>query len=266
MYHPFLKTLIFLLIFVIAGILVDKYFLGRNINSLSTAIIQKPVAYVFSAIENAGFFSRGLLKLKNIITENEHLKKENFILLSKIANSEDLKSENDFLKKALNISTRLNSEVAYANIYYFQLGLDGYDALLNKGANDGINEEDIIISEAGILIGRVEMVYPKFSRILVVNDPDFNVTARVLNSNTSGIVKGALDQGLYFDLIIQSDLIKEGDVVVSSGIDLILPNLIIGTVSHVETEDTELFKKVKIKPAMGEIKIGRVLVIKAKSQ
>ena len=71
-----------------------------------------------------------------------------------------------------------------------------------------------------------------------------------------------MDQGLYFDLIVQSDLIKEGDVVVSSGTDLVPPALVVGTVSHVETKDTDLFKKVKIKPAMGEVKIGRVLIIR----
>ena len=262
MRYSFLKTFVLLFILVIAGMLVDRYFFDRKVNSFAAQAVRRPGSYLFSKAENAGFFFRRLIGFKDVIFENENLKKENLGLLSRLADYEDLKNENDFLRKVLDISPRFNREVAYANIYQFQLGLDGYDVLLNKGAKDGIAEGDIIITEEGVLVGRIKKAYEYFSRALVVSDTDFSVTAKVLNSDTAGIARGALNQGLYFDLIVQSDLIKEGDMVVSSGMDLVPPGLIVGTVSHVETKDTDLFKKVKIKPAMGEVKIGRVLVIR----
>jgi len=224
------------------------------------------MSYLFSRMESAGwrsgFFFRGLVRFRNVVSENENLTKENFGLLSQFANYEDLENENEFLRKVLDISPRFNNKIAYSNIYQFQLGLDGYDVLLNKGTGNGIAEGDIIITEEGVLVGRIEKAYENFSRALVVSDTDFSVTAKVLDSDTAGIARGVLAQGLYFDLIIQSDPIKEGDIVVSSGMDLVPPALIVGTVSHVETKDTDLFKKVKIKPAMGDVKIGRVLIIR----
>jgi len=229
-------------------------------------MVIRPASYLFSTIESASWRSgslfQGLIGLGDAVSENENLTKENLELLSRLADYEDLKNENEFLRKALDISPRFNGETVYANIYQFQLGLDGYDILLNKGASDGIAEGDIVITEEGILVGRIEKASNNFSRVLIVNDTNFSITAKVLNSDTIGIARGALDQGLYLDLIVQGDSIKEGDTVVSSGMDIIPPALIVGTVSHVETKKTDLFKKVRIKPAMGEVKIGRVLIIR----
>ena len=191
------------------------------------------------------------------------MKKEHFILISQLADREDLKNENDFLRKAINIAPRFEKEVSYANIFYFQLGSDGYDVLLNKGTSDGIFDGDIIITEGGVLIGKVEKAYGDFSRALVVGDTDFSVAVKILSSDTVGVARGVLAQGMYLDLIVQSDLVKEGDIVVSSGMDLVPPALVVGTVSYVETNEIDLFKKVKIRPAMGEVKIGRVLIIRS---
>lgn len=256
---------------MITAIFADRYFFDRKLSYFGPAVIKKPASLIFSRIESARFFLRGLGRIRSVISENENLKKENFTLLSQLADHEDLKNENDFLRRSLGISARFNSKVAYANIYYFQLGLDGYDVLLNKGGLDGVSDGDILITDEGILVGSIENAYDKFSRVLFVNDTDFRVTAKVLKGSgtlkeeyltASGIARGTLNQGMYFDLILQSDSIKEGDVVVSSGMDLIPPALIIGTVSYVETNEADLFKKVKIRPAIEEVKIGRVLVIR----
>ena len=265
MRYSVFKTILVLFAVVVSLIFADSYFFDRKINNFGTVMIQRPASYLFSMMESAswrsGSFFQGLIGSGNVVSENENLTKENLELLSRLADYEDLKNENEFLRKALDISPRFNGETVYANIYQFQLGLDGYDILLNKGASDGIAEGDIVVTEEGVLVGRIEKVHDDFSRVLIVSDTNFSITAKVLNSDTVGIARGALNQGLYFDLIVQSDLIKEGDTVVSSGMDIVPPALIVGTVSHVGTEDTDLFKKVKIRPAMREVKIGRVLII-----
>lgn len=258
----FFRTLIVLFVFTIGLILSDSYFFDKKIVNFGSGAVKKPASYFFAKLENIRFFMSGLGRIKSIIAENEGLKKANLNLLSRSADYDDLKNENDFLRKALNISPRFNSRVAYADIYHFQLGPGGYDVLINKGIKDGISDGNVIITEEGILIGKVKRVYDNFSRALVVSDPNFSVAVKILSSGTAGIAKGALDQGMQLNLIIQTDPIKEGDVIVSSGLDLIPPALVVGTVNYINAGATDLFKKVKIKPAMEEIKIGRVLIIK----
>ena len=262
MRYAFIKILIFLFVLTVGLIIADRYFFDRKINNFGTEIIRRPASYVFAKLENAGFFFRSLINFKNIISENDNLKRENLSLLSQLADRNDLKSENEFLRKLLELPPRFNKNITYANIYQFQIGLDGYDVLINKGADDGITDGDIVVTEEGVLVGRIESVGLHFARVLVVSDTDFSVAAEVLNSETAGIARGALAQGLYFDLIVQDDPIKEGDIIVSSGMDLVPPALVVGTVSYVETRGTNVFKKVKISPAMGEVRIGRVLIIR----
>lgn len=262
MRFSFLKTFIFLFTFVIAVIIVDRYFLDRQLTHVGPAVIKMPASYFFTKLESARFVMRGFIKIRDLTAENESLKQENYNLTSQLAGYENAREENNFLRKTLNISPRFRNEITYANIFYFQLGPDGYDVLLTKGTEDKVNDDDVVITEDGVLIGKIKKSYDNFAHVLVVNNPDFSVTAKVLNSSTAGIARGATRKGLYLDLIVQSDPITEGDVIVSSGMDFFPPALIVGTVSHVEANETDLFKKVKIKPAAENIKIGRVLVIR----
>ena len=51
-------------------------------------------------------------------------------------------------------------------------------------------------------------------------------------------------------------------MLMSTGNDLFPPALIIGSVDHIEANATQMFKKVRIRPAIKDVQLGRVLVIK----
>ena len=173
---------------------------------------------------------------------------------------ESLKNENDLLRKSLGLSNTLNRRVVPAGIFDLSLLPDGYSALINKGSQDEVAMGEIILSSDGVLVGRVSAVFASFSKITLVTDPAFKVTVRVMGSQVSGIAHGALSDGMTLDLIVQADEIKEGDQLTSSGDDTVPAGLMVGTVSNVQTSDTQLFKKVKIRPAFEPVN-GPVLVI-----
>ena len=147
-----------------------------------------------------------------------------------------------------------------AGIFNISLAADGYQALINKGSTSGIMVDQTVISPAGELIGRVIVVFSTSSRIMLVTDPNFSVTARVLNGQTSGIARGALADGLNLELVTQADIISEGDTIVTTGDDLIPAGLIIGVVRQVGNNETQLFKKVNINPSL-QLGQGSVVVI-----
>lgn len=266
MRYSFLKTLVFLFITVIAIIFVDVKFFNRRLTHIGPILIKKPASYLFTKLEKVNFFTKKLVNARNLVAENESLKNENLNLLSQFADYEDIKDENKFLRKSLNITPRFRGEIIYADIFNSQLGPSGYDVLITKGEKNGVNDNNVVITEEGVLIGRVKKSYDDFAQLLIVNDPKFSIMVKILNSGTAGIAKGAINKGLSFELVTQGDLIKEGDVVVSSGMDFFPPALIIGTVSYVEINESALFKKVKIKPAIDNVKMGRVLVVKNNTQ
>ena len=69
---------------------------------------------------------------------------------------------------------------------------------------------------------------------------------------------------MYLDFLIQGDDIKEEDVLISTGNDPFPPGLIIGSVDYVEDNATQMFKKVRISPAVQNVRLGKVLIIKTK--
>ena len=220
------------------------------------------LAALFGKFETFNKFADELRRFRSLADENNNLKEENLDLLSRLAKLDVLEQENDFLRRALDIEQEIGRDIIYAHVFNVNLGPDGYNVLLNKGARDGVNKDDIVITEHKALVGVIEEVSNNFSRVLFVFDPEFKITARVLGSATAGIAKGAYREGIYLDLIAKEDEIKEGDVLITTGDDMFPPALLVGSVVHVEVNESQMFKKVRVNPAVGEQRLGSVVVLK----
>lgn len=187
---------------------------------------------------------------KDLSAENSRLRNLVAHYVSTMATNESLQVENDALKKTASLATRLNRHLLPVGIFDISLTPDGYHALINKGSTSGVVAGQTVISSAGELVGKVVVVFSTSSQVMLVADPAFSVTARVLNSQTSGIARGALADGMNFDLVTQADIISEGDTIVTTGDDIIPSGLVIGVVRRVDNNDTQLFKKVNINPSI----------------
>ena len=188
---------------------------------------------------------------QDLATENARLQEIITRYVSTTATLESLQAENDVLKKTAGLATRLKRHLLPTGIFDISLASDGYHALINKGDTSGVVVGQTVISPTGELVGKVVAIFPTSSQILLLTDPAFSVAGRVLGGQTSGIVHGALADGMSFELVTQADNISEGDVVVTTGDDLIPAGLVIGIVRRVDNNDTQLFKKVNINPAAG---------------
>lgn len=229
--------------------------------SLSLHFGQNSLAGIFGGLSLFKKTVSSITTVSKLTQQKMELERNNFELLSKIAELDNIRSENEVLRKILRIREINNYKLSLGNIYTWSSGADGYTVLLNKGSSAGVSEGDIVISGEQILIGVVSEVQKNFSKILTVTDPDFKATAKVLGLNTVGIVNGALSDGLYFDLITQNDPIKDGDIVVTSGNDIFPNSLVIGQVRKVEFRENQVFKKVFIEPAAADIILSKVIIL-----
>lgn len=254
---------VILLVAVIGAVFLNKYFIKDRMTIYPKSLINLS-GNLFTRMENLSGFMGKIKNFNHLANENDKLKLEQKILKSLEAKIDDLESENDFLRRASRISSRLDHPIVYAGIFNFNLAPTGYNVLLNKGSQDGISDGDVVITAEGVLVGKIEKVMQNFSRVLFVSDPEFKITAKVVGLDTSGIARGALNEGMYLDFIVQEDEITEGDRLISTGSDLFPPALIIGSVGHVEINATQMFKKVRIRPAVEDVQLGRVLVVKMK--
>lgn len=258
-----LKSIVFL--FLAAFVL---FFLGiyTPVGRLQTipGFAVNSLASLMAKFEAFNKFADELRRFRSLADENRSLKEENLDMLSRLAKLDVLERENDFLRTALDIERETGRDVIYAHVFNVNLGPDGYNVLLNKGARDGVKKDDVVITGQKALVGVVEEVSDNFSRVLFVFDPEFKITAKVLGSATAGIATGAYREGMYLDLIAKEDEIKEGDVLISTGDDMFPSALLVGSVVHVDVNESQMFKKVRIDPAAGSQRLGSVVVLKKK--
>ena len=81
-------------------------------------------------------------------------------------------------------------------------------------------------------------------------------------SRARGIVAGSLESGPIMKYVKRSDDIKEGDRLVTSGLDGVFPKgLLIGAVSKVNKKSFGLFQYVEVTLAVDPARIEEVLVV-----
>jgi len=257
------KSGVIFLVAVIGAVFLNKYVVKDRMIFYPKTFINLS-SYLFTKAENFGNFADKIKNFNHLASENDKLKQDREVVFSLKAKIDNLENENDFLRRAARISQKLDYPVIYAGIFNLNLAPAGYNVLLNKGIREGVSEGDVVVTAEGILVGKIQKVMQNFSRVLFVSDPEFKITARVIGSDTEGIARGALNDGMYLDFVVQEDEIKEEDVLISTSNDLFPSALIIGSVDYIETNATQMFKKVRIRPAIKDIQLGRVLIIKIK--
>ena len=255
------KSGVVLTVAVIGAIFLNKYVTKDQLIFYPKSFINL-ASYLFTKVEIFGDFVGKVENFNNLASENDKLKQDQEAILNLQAKIDTLENENDFLRRAVGISQEFDYSVVYAGIFNLNLAPTGYNVLLNKGAQDDISEGDVVITAEGVLVGTIQKVMQNFSRVLFISDPEFKVTAKLLGSETSGIARGALNEGMYLDFVAQDDEIKEEDVLLSTGNDMFPPALVIGSVDRVEFNPTQMFKKIRIRPIIKNTQLGRVLVVK----
>jgi rod shape-determining protein MreC len=133
--------------------------------------------------------------------------------------------------------------------------------IINRGARDGIHIGDPVISELG-LVGRVEDVAANAAWIILANDPNSAINARLQNARAEGTVVGQLRGNLRMQFIPQEALVEIGDLVLTSGLGgRFPPDIVIGQVSSVRRQQAALFQEAEIRPTVDFARLELVSVI-----
>ncbi len=173
-------------------------------------------------------------RTKSVQKENEVLKEKISVLETNKAKSELLEKENKDLKKLLNIKISKNTKKTYAKV----IGTDfsqGYSITVNKGTNDGIIIGDIAVFGES-LVGRVEEVFDKISKIKPISSPDISVGSMIPRSQALGYTEGSRENFSHNKVALYlfggTDFAAVGDRILTSGLGTAYPEgFLIGTVT-----------------------------------
>jgi len=184
----------------------------------------------------------------------DSLKRENALYRERVATHERLSDLLKF-KEAVSQPAVAAQVVGLDPTGWFQ------SVVINKGMKSGITLDMPVVNASGV-VGRIVSVSPHYAKVLLVIDQNSAVDCLVQRSRDRGMVKGQSARVCRLDYMVKFGDVKEGDVVITSGLGRIFPKgLPVGTISNVEEGEGTLFKEIEVTPAADFSKLEEVLVI-----
>ena len=133
--------------------------------------------------------------------------------------------------------------------------------VLNRGLNDGVQENNIVTSNNG-LIGRVVEASSSASKVLLITDSRSAVDAYTESGRERCVIVGQNKKTCVILYLPINDNSKVGDVLISSGLGRVYPKgLHIGTISSIVPDSGRLFFKAELQPAADLKHIEEVMII-----
>jgi rod shape-determining protein MreC len=138
---------------------------------------------------------------------------------------------------------------------------------IDKGSSDGVEVDMPVVASAG-LVGHVVRVTTSSAVVQLIIDPDSAVAGRLDGSGETGLLEGQGEGDLRMGLVDPEAVVEPDENVVTAGYriegiarSLYPPNVLIGSVSHVLSEDNALQKLVTVRPAVDFSTLDLVLVV-----
>lgn len=134
---------------------------------------------------------------------------------------------------------------------------------IDKGRRDGVREGMMVVSE-NILVGKVVSVEERSALVQLPTDPASKIPVVVKKPGSLGVqARGLLlpsKEGLIVDRILQTEDVREGDLVLTEG-EGWLPDLLIGQIQEVLGQEAAIYKQARVSPLIDYETLRIVFVV-----
>lgn len=245
---------------VVAVVFLNKILNGWLQDSIYRLAKAPGISYA-AKLANLSKYTNAFLNTKRLINENAKLKQQNIEFLSAKAEADSLKLENNLLRAQLRVAERTDNQLLMAHAYNIQRGQLVSTLLIDKGKLDGIMAGMPVIASGNVLVGAVSQALDHTSLVVIVDDPRSKLSVRVLSGATAAQTRGLTHNQLKVDLVTKQDQIKEGDALITNGLDGLPPSLLVALVTGVSSTSADLFQYVTAKPLYDPVQNPTLFVI-----
>ena len=254
-----------LVVCIIVGVTAKKNTTSTAEGALGNATsgVQSGVTSVSDSI--SGFFGY-LTNMKGYEKENEKLRERIASLEDDLRKTENLKEENDRLRKMLELKSKdENYKSVVADVVAFEMDNFSKSYTINKGIKDGITQNCAVITPFG-LVGYVSDAGRNWARISPIVDAKVSVSATIMRVSNTAIVQGdmsLMEDGLCKMTYVSKETgIEIGDYIETSGAGGIIPaGIYIGKVTEVKTDVTGVSQEAIIQPGVDFSNLKEVMVV-----
>jgi rod shape-determining protein MreC len=222
------------------------------------AEVQRGAASITGSIRDAW---TGYGNLRGVREENEHLKRQVGELQIQIQQERALAERARQLERLLGFRQQLRVETIPASVIGASASLEFRGITIDKGSMTSVTANMAVIAPTG-LIGRVVTPTQHASKVQLLIDRNAAAGALVERSRAQGIVIGENTDTLRMDFVAATADVKQGDTIVTSGVDGIYPKgFVIGKIEQVGNGNG-IYKAIRVRPSVDFNTLEEVLVVK----
>lgn len=245
----------FLLICSLFIYLLDYFKLFTSLKKNTNIYIISLKQTVFATYQSLKNTSEIIRNFQQISKEYEELKLQKVKDTSLNFELSLLRQENENLRKQLQAPL----PPSYVYLPAKVIGITRFMEI-DLGEDLGVKIDLPVVFE-NILIGKIIEVSSRRSLVRLVTDNESKIsvkTARGAKGEASGLFQDSLQLGK----VLQKDPLFLDDMVMTTGEDGFPPNLLIGKVFHIFSEDIKVYKQAKFKTLLDFASLKNVFIIK----
>lgn len=256
-------------ILVIVVISTALFFLDKagvfdyGVNLIRNFIIQPATRTVIYLAEESLFISKNIFGIRGVIKENIFLKNELDFFRGEYFRLANVSQENEFLRQALDLEKEKDGrKIVLADILSFDPFQANDSFIINKGRRDGVKENDPVILQGNVAVGRVKEVGEKDSHVLLLTSPQSKITVVSENDAAKGVVLGSASGALTLDLVLKDAELHVGEIFLASGLDGVFKRgYLIGELTKITSGDSAPFQQASMKPFFSLRDLKQVFVV-----
>ncbi len=259
-------------IIVILVSVICLFMISFSLNRAEPTFFESGIGYVLAPVQNFNMSVTDWISSKfdalansnEIKDENEKLKNEIYSLQMEVDRLKLIEDENNKLSELLKIDQKYPDYPKVGARIIAKDTSNWYDVfLVDKGSNDGIEKNMVVIATGG-LVGKVVETGYNYSKVVSIIDDTDSVGGKSLRTDDLGFVRGDFEnQGMCKMEYVDSDAeIMEGDEIVTSHLSEIYPpGITIGYVKDIKNDENALTKCAVISPTVDFKHLETVLII-----
>jgi rod shape-determining protein MreC len=255
---------------VLCAILLVALMLPNSFSRGTHKVVREGVAPVQGLLASASFrvksAYRAIRGWGGLPDENKKLSEQAVMLQNRVNELESLASENTRLRQQLGFRGKSPNRMVACEVIGRDISGWWQTVRLARGSRHGIQVNQAVVNADG-LVGRVSGVSPRTADVLLISDPSCRVHAELQGRGSYGVLhgKGPSVNGdilCRMDLINKAMLIREKTTVRTSGLGGIFPpDVLIGYVTHVDSDHSGLYQEADVLPAVDLSELNFVFVI-----
>jgi rod shape-determining protein MreC len=201
-------------------------------------------------------------EIARLRSENSDLRRVEIANARQLLQVEQLAQENRQLRELTGARDRAAVKSVVAEVLYDTRDPFSRKLVLDKGVQQGVASGQPVVDAVGV-VGQITRVFPLSSELTLLTDRNLTIPVQIQRNGLRAIAFGGAEPGrmeLRY-ISVNADL-KEGDTVVTSGLDSLYPaGLPVGRIAVVDRSRTGNFARVVVDPIAGVDRSRLLLVL-----